>query len=30
MRAALLARGWFDVPRAALNDTTTLSYRKLG
>ena len=30
MRAALLGRGWFDVPRAALNETTTLSYRKLG
>jgi pyrroline-5-carboxylate reductase len=30
VRAALIARGWFAVPRAALNETTTLSYRKLG
>ena len=30
VRAALLAQGWFDAPRAALNATTTLSYKKLG
>ena len=30
VRATLLAEGWFDRPRAALNATTTLSYKKLG
>jgi pyrroline-5-carboxylate reductase len=30
VRAALLAQGWFDVPRAALSATTTLGYKKLG
>lgn len=30
VRAALLARGWFDVPRDILRETTTLSYKKLG
>ena len=29
VRAALLAQGWFDQPQAALNATTTLSYKKL-
>lgn len=30
VRATLLAQGWFDAPRAAMNATTTLSYKKLG
>ncbi|HVY52352.1 MAG TPA: NAD(P)-binding domain-containing protein [Devosia sp.] len=30
VRAALLAQGWFDAPRAALNATTSLAYRALG
>lgn len=30
VRAALLAEGWFDRPRAALNATTTLGYKALG
>jgi pyrroline-5-carboxylate reductase len=30
VRAALLAEGWFDRPRAALNATTTLGYKTLG
>ncbi len=30
VRAALLAEGWFERPRAALSATTTLSYKKLG
>ncbi len=30
VRATLLEQGWFDAPRAALNATTTLSYKKLG
>lgn len=30
VRAALLAQGWFDAPRIALNATSTLSYKKLG
>lgn len=30
VRATLLAEGWFDKPQAALNATTTLSYKKLG
>jgi pyrroline-5-carboxylate reductase len=30
VRAALLEQGWFDVPRAVLNATTTLTYKKLG
>jgi pyrroline-5-carboxylate reductase len=30
VRAALLAQGWFDAPRAALSATTTLDYRTLG
>jgi pyrroline-5-carboxylate reductase len=30
VRAALLAAGWFDMPRAALNGTTTLGHGSLG
>jgi pyrroline-5-carboxylate reductase len=30
VRASLLAKGWFDVPGVALNETTTLNYKKLG
>jgi pyrroline-5-carboxylate reductase len=30
VRAALVEQGWFDAPRAALNSTTSLSYKKLG
>ena len=30
VRAALLEQGWFDAPRAVLNATTGLSYKKLG
>src|SRR6185312_1698905 len=30
VRAALAEQGWFDAPRAALNATTSLSYKKLG
>jgi pyrroline-5-carboxylate reductase len=30
VRAALVEQGWFDAPRAALNATTSLSYKKLG
>jgi pyrroline-5-carboxylate reductase len=30
VRAALLEQGWFDAPRAALNATTTIGYKKLG
>jgi pyrroline-5-carboxylate reductase len=30
VRATLLAKGWFDVPAAALKETTSLSYKKLG
>ena len=30
VRAALLAQGWFDKPAAALRETTTMSYKKLG
>lgn len=30
VRATLLEQGWFDMPRAALSATTSLSYRKLG
>jgi pyrroline-5-carboxylate reductase len=30
VRAALLDKNWFDAPRAALNETTTLGYKKLG
>jgi pyrroline-5-carboxylate reductase len=30
VRAALLAQGWFDQPAAALRETTTMSYKKLG
>ena len=30
VRAALLGQGWFDVPAAALHETTTLTYKKLG
>jgi pyrroline-5-carboxylate reductase len=30
VRATLMEQGWFDAPRAALNTTTTLGYRKLG
>lgn len=30
VRAHLLAAGWFDVPAAALRETTSLSYKKLG
>ena len=30
VRATLLAAGWFDAPAAALHETTTLDYRKLG
>lgn len=30
VRAALLAQGWFDQPRAALNATTTLGRKSLG
>jgi len=30
VRATLLEQGWFDQPRAALNATTTLGYKKLG
>ena len=30
VRAALLAEGWFERPRAALNATTTMGYKTLG
>lgn len=30
VRTALAEQGWFDAPRAALNATTSLSYKKLG
>ena len=30
VRATLLEQRWFDQPRAALNATTTLGYKKLG
>jgi len=30
VRATLLQQGWFDAPRAAMNATTTLGYKKLG
>jgi pyrroline-5-carboxylate reductase len=30
VRAGLMEQGWFDAPRAALNATTSLSYKKLG
>ena len=30
VRAALLKSGWFNAPAAALHETTTLSYKKLG
>jgi pyrroline-5-carboxylate reductase len=30
VRAALMEKGWFAAPRAALNATTSLSYKKLG
>jgi pyrroline-5-carboxylate reductase len=30
VRAALLEQGWFDAPRAVLNATTTIGYKKLG
>ncbi len=30
VRAQLLASGWFDAPAAALHETTTLGYKKLG
>ena len=29
VRATLLAEGWFDRPRVALNATTSLGYKKL-
>ena len=30
VRAALLAKGWFDMPAEALRETTSLGYKKLG
>lgn len=30
VRATLLEQGWFDMPRAALNATTTMGYKTLG